>query len=54
MLPKLRNKDIALTTAKWNVKYHKLIGKPNYDYFIDDKAMGLDKGWLNKFKKIIK
>lgn len=40
---------------KWNVKYHKLIfGKPSYDYFIDDKAIGLDKGWFNKFKKIIK
>tara|TARA_A100001015_G_C14894529_1_gene673848 strand:+ start:229 stop:585 length:357 start_codon:yes stop_codon:yes gene_type:complete len=24
---------------KWGVKYHKLIlGKPSYDYFIDDKA----------------
>ncbi len=40
---------------KWNIKYHKLIfGKPSYDYFIDDKAMGLDKAWFAKFTKIIK
>jgi len=39
---------------KWNLKYHKLIfGKPSYDYFIDDKAMGFEKNWYNKIKKKI-
>jgi len=39
---------------KWNLKYHKLIfGKPSYDYFIDDKAMGFEKNWYNKLKKKI-
>ena len=37
---------------KWNVNYHKLIfGKPSYDIFIDDKAMGYDKNWYIKIKK---
>ena len=37
---------------KWNVNYHKLIfGKPSYDIFIDDKAMGYDKNWYTEIKK---
>ena len=40
---------------KWNLKYHKLIfGKPSYDLFIDDKAMGNEKNWFYKLKKKIK
>ncbi len=32
---------------KWNLKYHKLImGKPTYDYFIDDKAFNNIKDFL--------
>ena len=39
---------------KWNLKYHKLIfGKPSYDIFIDDKAMGNEKSWYTKLKKEI-
>ena len=37
---------------KWNLKYHKLIfGKPSYDIFIDDKAMGNEKSWYIKLRK---
>ena len=36
---------------KWNVKYHKLImGKPSYDYFIDDKAFNSTKDFKKKIK----
>lgn len=32
-------KFTLLQLKKWNLKYHKLImGKPSYDYFVDDKA----------------
>ena len=31
---------------KWNVKFHKLyLGKPRYDYIIDDKSIFYDKNW---------
>jgi len=40
---------------KWNLKYHKLIlGKPNFDIFVDDKALGFKKNWINDFKKKMK
>ena len=40
---------------KWNLKYHKLIlGKPNFDIFVDDKALGFKKNWINDFKKKLK
>ena len=40
---------------KWKVKYHEFImGKPSYDLFIDDKALGFRKNWVNQLKKIIK
>ena len=36
---------------KWKVNYHKLImGKPSYDYFIDDKAFNSTKDFKKKFK----
>ena len=36
---------------KWNLKYHKLImGKPTYDYFIDDKAFTNIKDFLKNIK----
>jgi len=39
--------------SKWNIKYHKLIfGKPTYDFFIDDRAMGYKTKWINEIKKI--
>ena len=35
---------------KWGVNYHNLIlGKPAYDYYIDDKAYGFKKNWHSNF-----
>ena len=40
---------------KWNLKYHKLIlGKPTYDFVVDDKAYGYNSNWSNKLLKILK
>ena len=40
---------------KWNVKYNKLLlGKPSWDFFIDDKNLGFSKNWEKQIKKIIK
>ncbi len=39
---------------KWNLKFDKLIlGKPSYDFFIDDKAYGFNKNWYKNYKKYI-
>ncbi|MAJ22907.1 MAG: phosphoheptose isomerase [Candidatus Pelagibacter sp. TMED64] len=36
----------------WGLKYHKLImGKPSYDLFVDDKALGFKKNWISQAKK---
>ncbi len=49
-----KKKGLKLTKMqlrKWNVKYHKLImGKPSYDYFIDDKAFNSTKDFKKKIK----
>ena len=38
--------------VKWKVFYHELImGKPSYDIFVDDKAFGFQKKWVNNLKK---
>ena len=38
-----------LQLKKWNLNYHKLImGKPSYDYFIDDKAFNSFKDFFKK------
>ena len=44
-------KKLTLKQLKqWKVNYHKLIlGKPAYDYFIDDKAYGFKKDWQDDF-----
>tara|TARA_B100001029_G_C14698014_1_gene253381 strand:- start:72 stop:410 length:339 start_codon:yes stop_codon:yes gene_type:complete len=35
----------------WKIKYHKLIlGKPSYDYFIDDKAFNSIEDYFSKKK----
>ena len=40
---------------KWKVKYHEFImGKPSYDIFVDDKALGFKNNWAKQLKKIIK
>ena len=39
---------------KWGLKFDELImGKPSYDIFIDDKAFGSEKNWINLLKKKI-
>lgn len=36
---------------KWGVKYHKIFfGKPSYDIFVDDKAYGFKKNWIEDLK----
>ena len=38
---------------KWGVKYHKLyMGKPEYDYIIDDKSIFYKKNWSEVISKI--
>lgn len=50
-----RSQGFNLTSkqlSKWKVQYHELImGKPSYDIFIDDKAFGFQKKWVNKLEK---
>ena len=52
---KARSQGFNLTTKQlknWKVKYHKLImGKPSYDIFVDDKAFGFKKKWVNSLEK---
>lgn len=52
-----KKKGFSLTRnqlKKWKVKYHYLImGKPSYDFFIDDKAYGFDTNWPKKLKKYL-
>ena len=30
------------------------MGKPSYDIFVDDKALGFKNNWVKQLKKIIK
>ena len=40
---------------KWNLKFHKLImGKPTFDIYVDDKAIGFKKNWYKNFYKFLK
>ena len=40
---------------KWKLKHHILImGKPSFDYLIDDKSINFDKNWDKKLKSFIK
>ena len=47
-------KETLQYLKKWNIKFDKLImGKPSYDYFIDDKCYNIkSKKTLNILKKI--
>lgn len=39
---------------KWKLKFHVLLmGKPTFDLFIDDKALGYNKKLLKKLKKYL-
>ena len=40
---------------RWNLKFNKLIlGKPSYDIFIDDKALGFKSSWIEDLNKKLK
>ncbi len=39
----------------WGVNYNKLImGKPSFNYYIDDKSIGFEKDWISQLKKKLK
>lgn len=41
----------AKQLKKWGLKYNELIfGKPSYDIFVDDKAFGFKRNWIEKLK----
>lgn len=52
---KARLQGFNLTSTqliRWKILYHELImGKPSYDIFVDDKAYGFKKNWINNFEK---
>ena len=54
---KARLQGFNLTSKQltnWKVLYHELImGKPSYDIFVDDKAFGFQKKWVNSLEKNI-
>ena len=56
-IKKVNKAYLALTKAqlkKWGLKYHELIlGKISYDLFVDDKALGFNKNWISKLKKLL-
>ena len=36
----------------WGLKFHKLhMGKPSFDFFVDDRSFGFKKNWYKNFKK---
>ena len=38
----------------WGLKHNKLImGKPSYDYIIDDKSINFNKNWVRKIKSLL-
>ena len=40
---------------KWGLKFHRLeLGKPSFDYVIDDKSIFFKKNWINQLKLILK
>ena len=39
---------------RWGLKFHRLhMGKPSYDFLIDDKSIGFKKNWYKNFRKFI-
>ena len=38
----------------WGLMFHKLyMGKPSFDFFVDDRSIGFKKNWYKKFYHII-
>ena len=56
-LKKIKKSLLPLTKKQlklWGVKYNKLImGKPSYDFIIDDKSYNYDSKWVSKIDKQI-
>ena len=56
-LSKVKKNLLPLTKKQlklWGVKYNKLImGKPSYDFFVDDKSYNYDTKWITKIEKQI-
>lgn len=52
---KVKKKYYQFTLSQlksWGVKFHKLyLGKPSFDYIVDDKSLFFNKSWINKMKK---
>ena len=50
---KAKNKGYIFTLNQldmWGLKFNKLImGKPSYDFYIDDKNYNFDKNWYNTY-----
>ena len=39
----------------WGLKFHKLhMGKPSFDFLVDDKSIGFKKNWPSHLRKILK
>ena len=39
----------------WGLKFHKLhMGKPSFDFLVDDKSIGFKKNWHSYLRKILK
>ena len=37
----------------WGLKFHKLhMGKPSFDFLVDDKSIGFKKNWSSRLRKI--
>ena len=37
----------------WGLKFHKLLmGKPSFDFLVDDKSIGFKKNWSSRLRKI--
>ena len=47
-----RNNELTYKQlVQWNLKFDKLLmGKPSYDFIIDDKGYGFKKNWYQNFK----
>lgn len=41
--------------CKWGLKFHKLeMGKPSYDYIVDDKSIFFKKNWIKELSNKLK
>ena len=39
----------------WGLKFHKLhLGKPSFDFLVDDRSIGFKKNWPSALRKVLK